>query len=481
MRRVKQWRTVMGRPVQPASVPHLPAAVPAAPRACGPMAATAASTRRWNPPSLLLVAARQFTSATSSVTAPPTPPLLDTLLHAPVGADSLAENTDAGVAAVPLAYRRTRIDGAATAPQRIERGAALPALPGAHEAVVLPVVLLHCLLGDGTQFRLLEAQLHKLLAADTAASAAAGSSAPRLVLDLFLPDLRNHGVSPHAREHSYPALVADVRAFIRAHRLHRPLLAGHSQGGKTALAYALSLSEEELSPSSSRSDLVPSGLFLLDAAPAAYTHQHSSIFAAMTHLSSSTVRMEGHAAAEPLLATLRSKREADVALRSMLPSPNDRAFVLTNLVERRTLGAIRRLQHASSPDKHAGEDSSHGHGPDHSSGFAWRCNVDALHRCERLVHGWPLPPPPSLSLSGVGPCFPLPAFFVGGGQSSRLTTAGYTEAIPGYFPLHEMSIIPQAAHFVHHSHAKECASMMLQFVRDKVLPERDASSPASNL
>jgi pimeloyl-ACP methyl ester carboxylesterase len=430
------------------------------------------------------------------------------LLHAPVrrGSAVPVHANESNVAddeeAVPLAYHRTRIDGAHTAgPQRFARDAAVPPLPqpaaataAAELVVVLPVVMLHCLLGDGgAQFRLLETQLHKQLVADyharTSASSSSSStspssssavgaepsaahSSPRLVLDLYLPDLRNHGFSAHSSVHSYRALVADIRGFLAAHGLRRPLLAGHSMGGKTALAYALSLREEEVARGD---DCVPRGLFILDAAPAAYTHEHTAIFAAMEHLSAATTPTDGASGAAassssagsvPLLSTLRSKRDADVALRAVLPSPNDRAFVLTNLVDRMTLRATRQAmgqQHQSDYQR----DFDHSH----HAGFDWRVNVSTLHRCERQVHGWSLPPPPSLSLSSVGPSCPtLATCFVGGGLSSRLTTPAYIEALPGYFPDREVHMIPKAAHFVHHSHAKECAHIMLQFIQKRILP-----------
>jgi pimeloyl-ACP methyl ester carboxylesterase len=360
---------------------------------------------------------------------------------------------------------------------------------------VLPVVLLHCLLGDGgVQFRLLEAQLHKQLVADYHARTSASSSSstsyfssstvgaqsssahssPRLVLDLYLPDLRNHGFSAHSSVHSYRALVADIRGFLESHGLRRPLLAGHSMGGKTALAYALSLGEEEVARGD---DCVPRGLFILDAAPAAYTHEHTAIFAAMEHLSAATTPADGASGASassssfsagsvPLLSTLRSKRDADVALRAVLPSPNDRAFVLTNLVDRTTLRATRQAMGQLQ------QQQAHSDNSNDTAGFDWRVNVSTLHRCERLVHGWSLPPPPSLSLSGVGPSCPtLATCFVGGGLSSRLTTPAYIEALPGYFPDREMHMIPKAAHFVHHSHAKECAHIMLQFIQKRIVPQ----------
>ncbi len=41
-------------------------------------------------------------------------------------------------------------------------------------------------------------------------------------------DLRNHGTSPHAEPHSYPAMATDVLHFFKTHQLSNISLLGHS-------------------------------------------------------------------------------------------------------------------------------------------------------------------------------------------------------------------------------------------------------------
>ncbi|MGC8864299.1 MAG: alpha/beta fold hydrolase [Bacteroidales bacterium] len=56
---------------------------------------------------------------------------------------------------------------------------------------------------------------------------------------VVLPDLRNHGLSPHAPEHTYEAMTNDVEELI-AHLSPDSLsLMGHSMGGKVAMLLAL--------------------------------------------------------------------------------------------------------------------------------------------------------------------------------------------------------------------------------------------------
>ena len=56
---------------------------------------------------------------------------------------------------------------------------------------------------------------------------------------VYIPDQRNHGQSPHASVHSFPAMADDLSVFIEEHNIVNPIIIGHSMGGKTAMTYAL--------------------------------------------------------------------------------------------------------------------------------------------------------------------------------------------------------------------------------------------------
>src|SRR5947208_17048781 len=75
-----------------------------------------------------------------------------------------------------------------------------------------PLVILHGMLGSSrnwqTAGRDLAAQFHVLV-----------------------PDLRNHGSSPHAEAMDYPMMAADVLEWMDALGLSRVALLGHSMGG----------------------------------------------------------------------------------------------------------------------------------------------------------------------------------------------------------------------------------------------------------
>jgi len=56
---------------------------------------------------------------------------------------------------------------------------------------------------------------------------------------VVVPDLRNHGRSPHDPDVSYPALAADVLELMDDQDMEQAVLVGHSMGGKTAMSLAL--------------------------------------------------------------------------------------------------------------------------------------------------------------------------------------------------------------------------------------------------
>ncbi len=54
---------------------------------------------------------------------------------------------------------------------------------------------------------------------------------------VFLPDLRNHGKSPHSSVHTYQSMSSDIYEFMQDNSLEKAILIGHSMGGKTVLQF----------------------------------------------------------------------------------------------------------------------------------------------------------------------------------------------------------------------------------------------------
>ncbi len=83
-----------------------------------------------------------------------------------------------------------------------------------------PLVLLHGLLGSLVNWQRIARRLGK-------------------EYRVLVPDLRNHGRSPHDPDVSYPALAGDVLELLDEQGLEQAVLVGHSMGGKTAMSLAL--------------------------------------------------------------------------------------------------------------------------------------------------------------------------------------------------------------------------------------------------
>lgn len=125
---------------------------------------------------------------------------------------------------------------------------------------------------------------------------------------VIVPDLRNHGRSLHAEPMDYAVMVEDVQALIDTLKLDRPLVVGHSMGGKVAMRLAL------------ESPGVVAGIGVVDIAPVDYGHDFSSVFA-------------GFEAVD--LARLSDRAEANRQMAAFVPDAAVRAFLLQNLVHER--------------------------------------------------------------------------------------------------------------------------------------------------
>lgn len=150
------------------------------------------------------------------------------------------------------------------------------------------------------------------------------------VRDVWAVDQRNHGASPRAPVHDYPAMAADLAEVIRSIGGRADVL-GHSMGGKAAMQLALT------QPGLIRR------LIVADIAPVAYDHDQSHHIHAMRGLD---------------LTGLTSRGEADRRLSETVPDPGLRAFFLQS------------LDLKSHPPR-------------------WRLNLDVLEAEMPKIVGWP--------------------------------------------------------------------------------------------
>lgn len=177
-----------------------------------------------------------------------------------------------------------------------------------------PLVLMHGLFGSASNW---------------------GSIARQLQDDyrLLVPDLRNHGQSPHDPDVSYAVMAVDVEAMLDEQGIEQAILVGHSMGGKVAMQVALTHPQRVL------------GLAVVDMAPVIYAHDFEHIFA-------------GFHAVD--LERIEKRSEADGAMAQHIPMPGVRAFLQQNLQR--------------------GDD-----------GWEWRLNLDALQAGQRQITGFEPP------------------------------------------------------------------------------------------
>lgn len=140
---------------------------------------------------------------------------------------------------------------------------------------------------------------------------------------VYLPDLRNHGQSPHTDEFDYRVMAEDLKKFIDDHKIEAPAIIGHSMGGKAAMTLATHYPD------------IPGGLVIVDITPKAYGQQHDSILEGLLSLS---------------VEKVKTRMEADEALARHVDQPAVRQFLLKNL-QREPAG-----------------------------GFSWKMNLDAIAR-----------------------------------------------------------------------------------------------------
>jgi len=177
------------------------------------------------------------------------------------------------------------------------------------------LVILHGLLGSSSNWRSIARRL----------------SAQHRVFALDLP---NHGDSPHVPRMSYPAMAADVRAFLDTHAIDAATIIGHSMGGKVAMRLALDAPQRV------------HRLVVVDIAPTPSHHDHLPWLRAMADLD---------------LSRVSRRADAEHMLADAVPDPGMRGFLLQNLT--------------STP-----------------GGFAWRVNLEAIEASLPALLDFPVDP-----------------------------------------------------------------------------------------
>lgn len=210
---------------------------------------------------------------------------------------------------------------------------------------------------------------------------------------VFLPDLRNHGRSPHSDIHNYEALSNDIYELLEELTTGKFFLAGHSMGGKTALFFATKWPEKLL------------GLIIADISP----------FQA---------RISGSAKDSRHREMLNIIAETDL---SAISSRDQAVSILSDKIKQeRILGLIlKNLQRM--PD----------------GKFTWKINASSLLlNLDNIMGGLARPENNQMTVTG------FPVVFLKGEKSDYLQDDDWIDTLR-IFPAAKLKVIKDAGHWLH--------------------------------
>ncbi|KAI5622405.1 protein ABHD11, partial [Silurus asotus] len=249
----------------------------------------------------------------------------------------------------------------------------------------VPLVFLHGLFGSKTNFHTI-----------------AKSLVQRTGRKVLTVDARNHGNSKHHPVLTYEVMTNDLKHLLNQLHIGKCILIGHSMGGKTAMATALS------QPS------FVERLVVVDISPVP---------------TSGRTFMRGYIEAmkevqiPSNIPRSTARRVAEDQLRDHVKERSVRHFLLTNLVEQ------------------------NGH-------YSWRINLEAISN-----HLTDLMSFPKFNTTYEGP-----TLFLGGSNSEYLSSEDYPE-IQRLFPYADIQYIPDASHWIHADKPLDFISSLITFVQ----------------
>jgi esterase len=210
---------------------------------------------------------------------------------------------------------------------------------------------------------------------------------------VYLPDQRNHGQSPHSDIHDYNSMRDDLFELVSDLKLKKFFLAGHSMGGKTAIAFAFKWPE------------MLYGLLVADVSP--FTNENTMTSAYNQHITILKTILSID------LSAITSRKEAESLLLEKISSEKVRGFILKNL--QRKAGDI----------------------------FTWKINAQSLHNnLDKIMEGIDLQEGFSQPVTG------FPVIFLKGENSDYLTTEDMIQ-IKKVFPSAVFTEVEGAGHWIH--------------------------------
>jgi esterase len=214
--------------------------------------------------------------------------------------------------------------------------------------------------------------------------------------EVFLVDLRNHGNSPHTKEHSYILLKNDIYEFMQSQKIEKAIILGHSMGGKAAMFFAVDYPDKIQS------------LIVIDISPRSYKSLYEPASQSLDHMNIITAMLSVN------FSEISNREDVDKILSQNINSIPVRRFLLKN---------VRRNQDGS---------------------FGWKLNIQSLHdNLPKIMDG--LDPKRFLNGNGITG---FPVLFIRGEKSNYIESEDIA-LIKIIFPMADFATIPRAGHWLH--------------------------------
>lgn len=229
---------------------------------------------------------------------------------------------------------------------------------------------------------------------------------------IYLVDLRNHGSSPHSPDHSYEAMALDLSEFIEDNNIEKPILVGHSMGGKVVMHYGLMFPDKI------------QRMVVVDISPLSNINAHSKRHIIEEHKHIISILQD-----LPLEA-INSYKEADSLLSERITSERLRGFLLKNLSRKQ-------------------------------EGFRWKFNLVVLaEQLGNIMNGFDINTPAHINQKS------FPILFIKGNESDYIDEDDLN-AIRLFYPESKVARIDNAGHWVHAEQQEQFMNVLLEFCQNE--------------
>ncbi len=216
---------------------------------------------------------------------------------------------------------------------------------------------------------------------------------------VFLVDQRNHGQSPHSDIHDYESMRDDLYEFANDLSLKKFFLAGHSMGGKTAIAFAMKWPE------------MLYGLLIADISPFTNEADRNSVYSVHRIILEAILSVD--------LKKVTTRNEAETMLAEKIDSEKTRGLIMKNL-------------------QRTGDNS-----------FIWKLNASSLLKnLDKIMEGVKREKVYAQQITG------FPVIFLKGGESDYIKKEDFNDILR-LFPAAELIEIPGAGHWINSDKPEE--------------------------